>query len=226
MSFTFSFAADSISYNIEYGLAGSKPLPEQGVPLSASANKAGGPATAKKSSADLEEGEIVIPPTFRLLPEVEQAARDANAYDFITSFKAGFATHCGDRGSQLSGGQKQRIAVARALVRQPEVMLFDEATAALDSQSEQLVQASIDRLVTEAAASGGARTIVIIAHRLASIRFVDRICVLDRDGGLVEEGTFDELMARPGSAFSKMAAAQGDVPLAAADSTPVTPVAQ
>ncbi|KAH9172317.1 hypothetical protein AeNC1_017757, partial [Aphanomyces euteiches] len=95
--------------------------------------------------------------------EVYEAAKQANAYDFIMGFPMGFDTEVGDRGAQLSGGQKQRIAIARAIIKNPAVLLLDEATSALDTESEHVVQASLDRLL-----ASRQRTTVIIAHRLST----------------------------------------------------------
>ncbi|XP_054157975.1 ATP-dependent translocase ABCB1-like isoform X2 [Oppia nitens] len=122
--------------------------------------------------------------------DIESAAKDANAYDFIMRLPKQFNTLVGERGSQLSGGQKQRIAIARALVRKPKILLLDESTSALDNQSESIVQAALDR------ASVG-RTTFIVAHRLTTIRQANKIIVINRD--IVEEiGTHEELMKKEG----------------------------
>lgn len=121
---------------------------------------------------------------------VEQAARAANAHDFVEELPNGYETVVGDRGAQLSGGQRQRIAIARAILRDPQILIFDEATSALDSESEALVQEAMDRLLK-------GRTTFVIAHRLSTIRHADRILVLDR-GRLTEHGTHHELMTREG----------------------------
>lgn len=118
------------------------------------------------------------------------ACRDANIYDYIISLPEGFNTDVGNAGALLSGGQKQRIAIARALVRRPKVLLLDEATSALDTESEQVVQAALDR-----AAVG--RTTVTVAHRLSTIKNADMIHVLDH-GHVIESGTHQGLMARDG----------------------------
>lgn len=122
--------------------------------------------------------------------EIENAARDANIYDFIMSMPDGFDSVCGERGVKLSGGQKQRISIARVFLKNPPILIFDEATSALDNQSEALVQDSMERLCS-------GRTTIIIAHRLSTVRNADTICCL-RGGKIVEAGTHKELLALGG----------------------------
>ncbi|GJN21291.1 hypothetical protein PR202_gb08756 [Eleusine coracana subsp. coracana] len=120
--------------------------------------------------------------------EIEDAARLANAHDFISNLKDGYATWCGERGFQLSGGQKQRIAIARAILKNPAILLLDEATSALDGQSEKLVQEALDRMMIS-------RTSVVVAHRLSTIQNCDMITVLEK-GIVVEKGTHASLMSK------------------------------
>jgi ABC transporter fused permease/ATP-binding protein len=123
--------------------------------------------------------------------EIEEAARDAFAHDFICGFPDGYDTMIGERGAKLSGGQKQRIALARALIADPRVLILDEATSNLDAESEAAVQAALARLMR-------GRTTIIVAHRLSTVRDADRIIVID-NAGVVEQGHHDELMERRGT---------------------------
>lgn len=122
--------------------------------------------------------------------EAVEAAKKANAYEFINSFPEGFDTQVGDRGIQLSGGQKQRIAIARAILKNPTILILDEATSALDSESEKLVQDALEQLML-------GRTSIVIAHRLSTIKKADKILVLEK-GNVVEEGTHNSLMDKNG----------------------------
>jgi subfamily B ATP-binding cassette protein MsbA len=118
--------------------------------------------------------------------QIEEAARIANAYDFIMASEHGFDTNIGDRGGRLSGGQRQRISIARAILKNPPILILDEATSALDTESERLVQDALERLMKT-------RTTVAIAHRLSTIKNADEIVVL-HEGRIVERGTHDELL--------------------------------
>lgn len=122
--------------------------------------------------------------------EIEAAAKIANAHEFITESEHGYDTNIGDRGGRLSGGQRQRVSIARAILKNPPILILDEATSALDTESERQVQEALERLMKT-------RTTVAIAHRLSTIRNADEICVI-HEGQIVERGTHDELIARNG----------------------------
>ena len=121
---------------------------------------------------------------------VEQAARIANAHEFISQMPDGYHTSIGDRGSRLSGGQRQRLSIARAILKNPPILILDEATSALDTESERLVQEALEHLMKE-------RTTLVVAHRLSTIRHADLICVM-HEGRIVERGTHDDLYALGG----------------------------
>jgi subfamily B ATP-binding cassette protein MsbA len=131
--------------------------------------------------------------------EIQAAASAANAHDFITELPDGYATVVGERGVKLSGGQRQRIAIARAILRDPRILIFDEATSALDTVSERLIQQAMDRLMK-------GRTAFIIAHRLSTIQNADTILVMEQ-GRLAEKGTHAELLAA-GGLYAKLHALQ------------------
>lgn len=124
------------------------------------------------------------------MPEVIAAAKVANAHDFIIETEHGYDTIIGDRGSKLSGGQRQRLSIARAILKNPPILILDEATSALDTESERLVQEALENLMKN-------RTSVVIAHRLSTVRNADLICVF-HEGEIVERGTHDELIALDG----------------------------
>jgi ATP-binding cassette subfamily B protein len=130
---------------------------------------------------------------------VREALRNANAMEFVERLPAGLDTVVGERGARLSGGQKQRLAIARALIRDPRVLVLDEATSALDTRSEALVQQALERLMA-------GRTVLVVAHRLSTIRGADRIVVMD--GGRISEiGTHAELL-RGGGTYARLQATQ------------------
>ena len=122
--------------------------------------------------------------------QVEQAARIANAHEFIMQSENGYNTSIGDRGGRLSGGQRQRVSIARAILKNPPILILDEATSALDTESERLVQDALEHLMST-------RTTIAVAHRLSTIKHADEICVL-HDGSIVERGTHDELIEKDG----------------------------
>lgn len=135
--------------------------------------------------------------------EIDEAARQANAWDFINSFPDRMETQVGDRGIQLSGGQKQRIAIARAILKNPTILILDEATSALDSESEKVVQEALDKLMR-------GRTSIVIAHRLSTIRNADKILVIQH-GEIVEQGTHSELISNESGTYAGLVELQGNL---------------
>jgi subfamily B ATP-binding cassette protein MsbA len=127
---------------------------------------------------------------------IYEAAKAANAHDFILGTQLGYHTIAGDRGVRLSGGQRQRIAIARALLKDPPILIFDEATSALDTENEMLVQEAIERLLEH-------RTAVVIAHRLSTIQRADTIVALE-NGSIVEFGSHEELLKRADGVYSRL----------------------
>ncbi len=132
--------------------------------------------------------------------EILAASQRAHCHEFITRFPEGYATLVGERGVKLSGGQRQRLAIARALLKDPAILILDEATSSLDSESEALIQEALAELLR-------GRTAFIIAHRLSTVRQCDRICVIE-DGTLAESGTHAQLMERPGGTYRRLAEIQ------------------
>ncbi len=132
--------------------------------------------------------------------EIIEAAKKSNSWEFIDSFPDGLETIIGERGIKLSGGQRQRIAIARAILKDPKVLILDEATSSLDAESEKIVQDALDILME-------GRTSIIIAHRLATIKAVDCIYVLD-DGGVIESGTHNELIENNDGIYQNLAKLQ------------------
>ena len=124
------------------------------------------------------------------LEQVVEAAKIANAHDFIIATENGYDSTIGDRGSKLSGGQRQRISIARAILKNPPILILDEATSALDTESEKLVQQALENLMKN-------RTTLVVAHRLSTIKRADEICVV-HEGKIVERGTHEKLIARGG----------------------------
>ena len=148
---------------------------------------------------DTIENNIRLGNSSATMEEVERAARIANAHDFIMDSPEGYQTNVGDRGTKLSGGQRQRLSIARAVLKNPEILILDEATSALDTESEKLVQEALDKLLA-------GRTSVIIAHRLSTIKNADKIIVIDQ-GHIAEEGTHNELIEK-GGIYAKLVALQ------------------
>ncbi len=132
--------------------------------------------------------------------EIDRAARMAQAHDFIAALPDGYATPVGERGVKLSGGQRQRLAIARAFLKDPPILILDEATSDLDAESEFLVQQALSELMK-------GRTVLVIAHRLATVKNADRVVVV-HGGRVAERGTHDELMAREDGIYRRLATLQ------------------
>ena len=137
------------------------------------------------------------------LEEVIGAAKAANAHDFIVSFPDGYDSYVGERGQRLSGGERQRIAIARAILHNPKILVLDEATASVDTETERMIQEALERLID-------GRTVFAIAHRLSTLRNADRLVVID-DGKIAEVGTHDELLALDGGIYKKLVDMQQEV---------------
>lgn len=137
------------------------------------------------------------------MEEIIWAAKAANAHKFIMNFPDAYDTMIGERGIGLSGGEKQRISIARAILKNPQILILDEATSSVDTETEKLIQEALDRLTKN-------RTTIAIAHRLSTLKNADRILVLE-DGDLVEEGTHDELMAREDGVFRHLVEIQAEI---------------
>jgi ABC-type multidrug transport system fused ATPase/permease subunit len=128
--------------------------------------------------------------------KIIEAATIANAHEFISKLPRGYDTKIGDRGTKLSGGQRQRISLARAILKDPPILIFDEATSALDTESEILVQEAVERTLA-------GRTSIVIAHRLSTIQHSDRIVVIDK-GVIVEEGRHTDLITAPNGTYRRL----------------------
>ncbi len=137
------------------------------------------------------------------LEDVLQAAKAANAHDFIVNFPDGYDTYVGERGQRLSGGERQRIAIARAILHNPKILVLDEATASVDTETERMIQEALDHLID-------GRTVFAIAHRLSTLRNADRLVVID-DGTIAEMGTHDELLAKEDGIYKKLVDMQLEV---------------
>ncbi len=130
------------------------------------------------------------------MEEIIAAAKAANAHDFIVGFPDGYDTMVGERGQTLSGGERQRISIARAILNNPIILILDEATSSVDTETEKLIQEALDRLIAN-------RTTIAIAHRLSTLRKADRLIILDK-GEIVEQGSHEELSAKEGGIYAKL----------------------
>jgi ATP-binding cassette, subfamily B, bacterial len=137
------------------------------------------------------------------LEDIMAAAKAANAHDFIVNFPDGYDTYVGERGQRLSGGERQRIAIARAILHNPKVLILDEATASVDTETERLIQEALENLVE-------GRTVFAIAHRLSTLRNADRLVVIDK-GKVSEIGTHEELLAKEDGTYRKLVDMQMEV---------------
>ena len=145
-------------------------------------------------------GNIALGMTDAAMEDIEQAAKVANAYNFIQAKKDRFQTNIGDRGNKLSGGEKQRVTIARALLKNPPILILDEATSSLDTESERLVQDAINNMMQN-------RTSLVIAHRLSTVRHADEIIVLDK-GEIAERGSHEQLMQIEHGIYRKLVTMQ------------------
>ena len=137
------------------------------------------------------------------LEEVMAAAKAANAHDFIVNFPDGYDTYVGERGQRLSGGERQRIAIARAILHNPCILILDEATSSVDTETERMIQEALENLVEN-------RTVFAIAHRLSTLRSADRLVVME-EGRIAETGTHDELLSREGGIYAKLVEMQKEM---------------
>ncbi|MGQ9525694.1 MAG: ATP-binding cassette domain-containing protein, partial [Armatimonadota bacterium] len=135
--------------------------------------------------------------------EIIEAAKAANAHRFIIRFPDGYDTEVGESGARLSGGEKQRISIARAILNNPRILILDEATSAVDTETEQLIHEALDRVMK-------GRTVFAIAHRLSTLKNANKLVVLDK-GEIVEMGTHEELLAKPDGVYRRLVKIQTDL---------------